>query len=130
MRLLFAGTPATALPSLRALLDSPRHEVVAVLTRPPAPAGRGRRPTPSPVAELALSAGTELLTPARPSDPDFLDRLTALAPDCAPVVAYGALLRRPALDIPRHGWVNLHFSVLPAWRGRRRCSTPSGPAMR
>ena len=117
MRLLFAGTPEVALPSLRALLDSPRHEVVAVLTRPDAPAGRGRTLTPSPVARLATEAGIEVLTPARPSEPDFLDRLAELAPDCAPVVAYGALLREPALSLPRHGWVNLHFSVLPAWRG-------------
>ncbi len=117
MRLLFAGTPEVALPSLRALLDHPRHEVVAVLTRPDAPAGRGRTLTPSPVAQLAASRGVEVLKPARPSKPEFLDRLAELSPDCAPVVAYGALLREPALSLPRHGWVNLHFSVLPAWRG-------------
>ena len=117
MRLLFAGTPEAALPSLRALLDSPRHDVVAVLTRPDAPAGRGRALTPSPVARLAAEAGIEVLKPGRPSEPEFLDRLAELAPDCAPVVAYGALLREPALSLPRHGWVNLHFSVLPAWRG-------------
>jgi len=117
VRLLFAGTPEAALPSLRALLDSPRHDVVAVLTRPDAPAGRGRALTPSPVARLAAEAGIEVLKPGRPSEPEFLDRLAELAPDCAPVVAYGALLREPALSLPRHGWVNLHFSVLPAWRG-------------
>ena len=117
MRLLFAGTPEVALPSLRALLDHPRHEVVAVLTRPDAPAGRGRVLTPSPVAELAGAAGVEVLKPTRPSEPEFLRRLTELQPDCAPVVAYGALLREPALSLPRHGWVNLHFSLLPAWRG-------------
>jgi len=117
MRLLFAGTPEVALPSLRALLDHPRHEVVAVLTRPDAPAGRGRCLTPSPVAELAAQAGVEVLKPSRPSEPAFLDRLAELQPDCAPVVAYGALLREPALSLPRHGWVNLHFSILPAWRG-------------
>jgi methionyl-tRNA formyltransferase len=72
---------------------------------------------PSPVKEAALELGLEVLTPTRPSDPDFHDRLRALAPDCAPVVAYGALLPRAALDIPAHGWVNLHFSLLPAWRG-------------
>ncbi len=117
MRLLFAGTPAVALPSLRALLEHPVHEVVAVLTRPAAPSGRGRRLTASPVAELAREAGVEVLSPARPSEPDFLQRLAELDVDCAPVVAYGALLREPALSMPRHGWVNLHFSLLPAWRG-------------
>ncbi|MEU6699406.1 methionyl-tRNA formyltransferase [Pseudonocardia sp. NPDC046786] len=117
MRLLFAGTPAPAVPALRALLDSPRHEVVAVLTRPDAPSGRGRRLTRSPVGELADAAGLPVLTPARPSEPEFLAALRELAPDCAPVVAYGALLPRPVLDVPAHGWVNLHFSLLPAWRG-------------
>jgi methionyl-tRNA formyltransferase len=117
VRLLFAGTPAVAVPSLRALLEHPVHEVVAVLTRPQAPSGRGRRLTASPVAELAEQAGVEVLSPARVSDPDFLRRLAELDIDCAPVVAYGALLREPALSMPRHGWVNLHFSLLPAWRG-------------
>ena len=69
------------------------------------------------MAELAAERGIEVLTPARPSEPGFLQRLTELDVDCAPVVAYGALLREPALSLPRHGWVNLHFSVLPAWRG-------------
>ncbi|GAA3468078.1 methionyl-tRNA formyltransferase [Nonomuraea roseola] len=117
MRLVFAGTPETALPSLRALIDSPRHEVVAVLTRPDARAGRGRSLQPSPVAELAREAGIEVLRPAKVGDPDFLAQLAALEPDCCPVVAYGALLPQVALDIPRHGWINLHFSLLPAWRG-------------
>lgn len=117
MRLVFAGTPETALPSLRALLDSPRHEVAAVVTRPDAPSGRGRKVHPSPVAEVAREAGVEVLQPEKAGDPEFLDRLRAIAPDCCPVVAYGALLPQAALDIPRHGWINLHFSVLPAWRG-------------
>lgn len=116
MRLVFAGTPETAVPSLRALLDS-RHEVVAVVTRPDARAGRGRRLTPSPVAAAATEVGLEVLKPATPSDPEFLQRLRDIGPDCCPVVAYGALLRQAALDVPKHGWVNLHFSVLPAWRG-------------
>jgi methionyl-tRNA formyltransferase len=94
-----------------------RHELVAVVTRPDAPAGRGRATQPSPVAALAQEAGVEVLCPARPREPEFLDRLRELAPDCCPVVAYGALVPRAALDIPRHGWVNLHFSLLPAWRG-------------
>ncbi len=116
MRLVFAGTPEVALPSLRALLGS-RHEVAAVVTRPDAPAGRGRQVVPSPVAALAREQGIEVLSPARPRGPEFLDRLAAIGPDACPVVAYGALLPRAALDIPRHGWVNLHFSLLPAWRG-------------
>ncbi|MEU3165062.1 methionyl-tRNA formyltransferase [Streptosporangium sp. NPDC006930] len=117
MRLVFAGTPDTALPSLRALIDSPRHDVVAVVTRPDAQSGRGRKVQPSPVAELAEEAGIEVLRPPKAGGPEFLDRLTELAPDCCPVVAYGALLPQATLDIPRYGWVNLHFSLLPAWRG-------------
>jgi methionyl-tRNA formyltransferase len=116
MRLVFAGTPAPAVPSLAALLDS-RHEVAAVVTRPDAPAGRGRAMRPSPVRLLAEEHGIEVLTPAHPRDADFQARLVALGPDCCPVVAYGALVPRPVLDIPPHGWVNLHFSLLPAWRG-------------
>ncbi|PYC76281.1 methionyl-tRNA formyltransferase [Streptomyces tateyamensis] len=117
MRLVFAGTPDVAVPSLEALLASDRHEVVAVVTRPDAPAGRGRKLVASPVGRRAAEAGIEVLKPATPSDPEFLARLTELAPDCCPVVAYGALLRESALAIPVHGWVNLHFSLLPAWRG-------------
>ncbi|MGE7436420.1 methionyl-tRNA formyltransferase [Kitasatospora sp. NPDC001175] len=117
MRLVFAGTPEVAVPALDALLASDRHEVVAVVTRPDAPAGRGRRLVASPVAQRAEEAGIEVLKPAKPSDPDFQARLTEIAPDCCPVVAYGALLRPGTLEIPRHGWVNLHFSLLPAWRG-------------
>lgn len=116
MRLVFAGTPATAVSSLEALLKS-RHEVAAVVTRPDAKAGRGLRVGASPVAERAESAGLEVLRPSRPADPDFLARLREIAPDCCPVTAYGALLPQAALDIPAYGWVNLHFSVLPAWRG-------------
>ncbi|MGH3446606.1 MAG: methionyl-tRNA formyltransferase [Nocardioidaceae bacterium] len=116
MRLVFAGTPETALPSLTALLDS-AHEVVAAVTRPDAPAGRGRHLTPSPVAQLAADRGLEVLKPAKPRDPGFLQRLRAIGPDCCPVVAYGGLLPQAALDIPPRGWVNLHFSLLPAWRG-------------
>ncbi|MGK3203615.1 methionyl-tRNA formyltransferase [Amycolatopsis sp. MEPSY49] len=117
MKLVFAGTPEPAVPALRALLDSGRHEVAAVVTRPDAQAGRGRRVVRSPVGALADEYGIEVLTPARAGDPAFLARLTELAPDACPVVAYGALLPQAALDIPRLGWVNLHFSLLPAWRG-------------
>ncbi|MFC7330295.1 methionyl-tRNA formyltransferase [Marinactinospora rubrisoli] len=116
MKLVFAGTPEAAVPSLRALLES-RHDVAAVVTRPDAGAGRGRRISVSPVGRLAAEAGIEVLKPEKASDPDFLDRLREIGPDCCPVVAYGALLREEALGIPRHGWVNLHFSLLPAWRG-------------
>jgi methionyl-tRNA formyltransferase len=116
MRLVFAGTPSAAVPSLAALLAS-SHDVVAVVTRPDAPSGRGRKVTASPVGSLAAASGLEVLAPTTPSDPSFLARLSELGPDCCPVVAYGALLPRAALDIPPHGWVNLHFSLLPAWRG-------------
>lgn len=117
MRLVFAGTPEPAIPSLRALIESPRHEVVGVVTRPDAQAGRGRRVARSPVGALADEHGIEVLTPGRAGDPEFLARMAELAPDACPVVAYGALLPRAALDLARHGWVNLHFSLLPAWRG-------------
>ncbi|MFF5056898.1 methionyl-tRNA formyltransferase [Micromonospora sp. NPDC000663] len=116
MRVIFAGTPAVAVPALTAVAVS-RHELVAVVTRPDAPAGRGRGLSRSPVGEWADEHGVEVLTPARPRDPEFLDRLRELAPDCVPVVAYGALVPPAALEIPRYGWINLHFSLLPAWRG-------------
>ena len=114
MRLVFAGTPEVAVPSLDALLTS-RHEVAAVLTRPDAPAGRGRRTVASPVAARAAEAGIEVLKPRRL--PEVLERLRDIAPDCCPVVAYGALVPPEALAVPAYGWVNLHFSLLPAWRG-------------
>jgi methionyl-tRNA formyltransferase len=116
MRLVFAGTPEAAVPSLDALLVS-AHTVAAVVTRPDRPAGRGLRRSTSPVGQRAIDAGLEVLQPARPSEPDFLARLAEIAPDCCPVTAYGALVPAEALEIPRHGWVNLHFSILPAWRG-------------
>lgn len=116
MRIVFAGTPEPALPALEACLAS-RHEVAAVVSRPPAPRGRGRTLEPSPVAERAAAAGIEVLTPDSPAEAGFVDRLRAIGPDCCPVVAYGALLRPAALAVPTQGWVNLHFSVLPAWRG-------------
>ncbi len=116
MRLVFAGTPEAALPSLDALAASP-HDVVAVVTRPDAPAGRGRSLVPSPVRVRAEGLGMPVLSPSSPRDPAFQKQLRDLAPDACPVVAYGALIPRSALDIPAHGWVNLHFSLLPAWRG-------------
>ena len=117
MRVVFAGTPQPAVPSLEALFGSSRHEVVAVLTRPDAPTGRGRRMEQSPVRKVAEEHGVEVLTPRRPRDPEFLERLARIAPDVCPVVAYGGLIPPAALEIPRRGWVNLHFSLLPAWRG-------------
>ncbi|HEU5484528.1 MAG TPA: methionyl-tRNA formyltransferase [Microlunatus sp.] len=116
MRIVFAGTPDVALPSLDALLASD-HEVVAVLTRPDAPSGRGKKLTPSPVAARAAELGIETLKPAKPRDPDFQARFAEIGPDCAPVVAYGALLPQSLLDLVPHGFINLHFSLLPAWRG-------------
>ncbi|MEU4646789.1 methionyl-tRNA formyltransferase [Nocardia fluminea] len=117
MRVVFAGTPEPAVPSLRRLIESEGHEVVAVVTRPDAVAGRGRKLLRSPVGQLADEHGIPVLTPRKPSEPDFVAALTELAPDCCPVVAYGALLPQQVLDIPAHGWINLHFSLLPAWRG-------------
>ncbi|AZK93143.1 methionyl-tRNA formyltransferase [Streptomyces tsukubensis] len=117
MKLVFAGTPEVAVPALDALIASDRHEVAAVITRPDAPAGRGRKLVASPVAQRAEEAGIEVLKPVKPRDEDFLARLREIGPDCCPVVAYGALLPKVALDVPARGWVNLHFSLLPAWRG-------------
>jgi methionyl-tRNA formyltransferase len=116
MRVVFAGTPEVALPSLHAVAES-AHDLVGVVTRPDAPTGRGRRVAPSPVAEAAEELGVPVLKPDHPREPEFQDALRALAPAACPVVAYGALVPQSALDIPEHGWVNLHFSLLPAWRG-------------
>lgn len=115
MRVLFAGTPAVAVPSLDALIGA-GFDVVAVLTRPDAPLGRKRTLTPSPVAARAAELGIEVIHAAK-VDAAVTDRIAAVAPDVAAIVAYGGLIPRAALDIPRHGWVNLHFSLLPAWRG-------------
>lgn len=117
MRLVFAGTPEPALPALRRLIDSPRHEVVAVLTRPDAAVGRRGKPEPSPVAREALERGIPVLRPSRPNSDEFVGELAQVAPDCCAVVAYGALLRDGLLAVPPRGWINLHFSLLPAWRG-------------
>jgi methionyl-tRNA formyltransferase len=116
VRVVFAGTPEAAVPSLDAVAAS-SHELVGVVTRPDAPSGRGRRLDASPVRRRAEELGVPVLTPARATDPDFLEALRDLAPDACPVVAYGNLLPPVALDVPRLGWINLHFSVLPAWRG-------------
>jgi methionyl-tRNA formyltransferase len=115
MRVLFAGTPAVAVPSLDALVDA-GFDVVAVLTRPDAPTGRKRVLTPSPVALRAGELGLEIIH-ATKVDAEVTARIAAVRPDVAAIVAYGGLVPRAALDIPRYGWINLHFSLLPAWRG-------------
>jgi len=117
VRIVFAGTPEPALPSLRRLIESPRHDVVAVLTRPDAAKGRHGKPSPSPVAQLALEHDIPVLRPSRPNSDEFIAELTELAPDACGVVAYGALLSERLLAVPANGWINLHFSLLPAWRG-------------
>lgn len=116
MRVVFAGTPDVALPSLRAIAAS-SHEVVGVITRPDARAGRGRSLRPSPVGLLGEELGVRVLKPRSAKEPGFAEELAKLEPDVCPVVAYGSLVPRPVLDVPLHGWVNLHFSLLPAWRG-------------
>ncbi len=117
MRLVFAGTPQLAADTLQVLLDSGRHQVVAVLTRPDAAKGRSSKLLPSPVAELAEQRGIEVLKPVKPSEPWLAQRLAELQVDCVPVVAYGGLIPRSLLDAIPKGWVNLHFSLLPRWRG-------------
>jgi methionyl-tRNA formyltransferase len=114
LRIVFAGSPAAAVPSLRALLAS-RHEVVAVVTREDAPLGRKRVLTPTPVADVAEEAGVPVLKANRIGSLE--PRLTALRPDLGVIVAYGGLIREPLLSTPRLGWINLHFSLLPRWRG-------------
>jgi len=114
MRLVFAGTPAVAVPTLHAL--AARHDIAAVITRPDAPLGRKRVLTPSPVAAAAEALGLPILKTAR-LDEEATARVTALDADLGVIVAYGGIVREPLLSAPRHGWINLHFSLLPAWRG-------------
>lgn len=114
MRLVFAGTPAVAVPTLRALAD--HHEIVAVVTRPDAPLGRKRVLTPSPVAQAAAQLQLPIIKTAR-LDAAATEQITALNPELGVIVAYGGLVREPLLAAPTHGWINLHFSLLPAWRG-------------
>lgn len=116
LRLVFAGTPEPAVVALRALASS-RHEIAAVITRPDAGRGRGRHLDVSAVAAAASDSGIPVLKPRRLGDSGFLDSLRCLEPDACPVVAYGNLIPPDALAIPRLGWINLHFSLLPAWRG-------------
>lgn len=117
MRVLFAGTPEVALPTLQALMNHPEHELVGVLTRADARKGRGRALHASPVAALAREAGLDVHTPATLRDESARIWVRTLDADVAVVVAYGRLIPAALLDIPKHGWLNLHFSLLPAWRG-------------
>lgn len=112
---MFAGTPSAAVPSLERLASGP-HEVVAAITRPAAPLGRKRVLTPSPVATSAVEHGIPVIEAARLGD-DATGLVADLEPDLGVIVAYGGLVREPLLSTPRHGWINLHFSLLPAWRG-------------
>ena len=119
MRVLFAGTPEAALPTLEALIAS-EHDVVGVLTRADARKGRGRTLHPSPVAAMARDAELDVRTPATlkgEQTDDVRDWVRGLRADVAVVVAYGRLVPADLLDVPEHGWLNLHFSLLPAWRG-------------
>jgi methionyl-tRNA formyltransferase len=114
LRIVYAGSPAAAAPSLRALLAGP-HEVVAVVTREDAPRGRKRVLTPTPVADVAAEAGIPIVKANRLGP--VTEEILALEPDLGVVVAYGGLIREPLLSAPRLGWINLHFSLLPRWRG-------------
>lgn len=117
MRIIFAGTPEPAACALTALLAS-NHDVIAVITRPDARKGRGRTYYPSPVKELATSHDIPVLTPTSLRDNDeFRSELCRLKPDCVPVVAYGNLIPQDVLDLVPYGFINLHFSLLPRWRG-------------
>ena len=117
MRIIFAGTPEPAACALTALLAS-NHDVIAVITRPDARKGRGRTYYPSPVKELATSHDIPVLTPTSLRDNDeFRSELCRLQPDCVPVVAYGNLIPKDVLDLVPYGFINLHFSLLPRWRG-------------
>lgn len=116
MKILFAGTPQTAVPSLHALLEA-GHEILSVLTRAPAPAGRRHRLIPSAVNETADDLGIPVLTPATLKEADIQRRICELQPEAIAVVAYGLLVPRELLTLPTHGWINLHFSLLPSWRG-------------
>ena len=114
MRLVFAGTPAVAVPTLRAL--AAEHEIVAVVTRPDAPLGRRRVLTPSPVASAAEHLDLPVIKAAR-LDAEATERITALDAELGVIVAYGGIVREPLLSAPERGWINLHFSLLPRWRG-------------
>ena len=116
MRIVFLGSPSFALPSLEALLST-EHEVVAVVTQPDRPAGRGHALTPPPVKEAALDHGLTVLQPENVSSPESVETIRALEPDIFVVAAYGQILRQRLLDVPKRGSLNVHASLLPRWRG-------------
>lgn len=116
LRVAFAGTPEVAIPTLRAIAES-RHELIGVITRPDAPTGRGRRMTPSAVAQAADELDVPLLKPMSLVDPTIDAVMGSWKPDVIIVVAYGLLIPSRLLALPRLGWVNAHFSALPHWRG-------------
>lgn len=116
MRIIFAGTPEFAVPCLQALLDS-EHEVCAVYTQPDRPAGRGRKLQPSPVKELAVTAGVPVYQPLTLKTAEDLQQIRALNADLMVVVAYGVILTQDVLDAPKLGCINVHASLLPRWRG-------------
>jgi len=116
LRVIFFGTPSFAVPSLRSLLDSP-HTVVAVVTQPDRPRGRGHKRQPEAVKRLAVERGLRISEPERLKDPQWLAEIRALDPDIAVVAAYGRMLPQALLDIPRLGFINVHASLLPRWRG-------------
>ncbi len=115
-RIVFAGSPDFAVPSLQRLISS-SHEVVGVLTQPDRPAGRGRRLTPGPVKQFAMTHDVAVYQPVSLHQSDVQERLQALAPDLMVIVAYGLLLPPPVLSLPPAGCINVHASVLPRWRG-------------
>ena len=116
LKLVFAGTPDVAVPSLKAFATDPRFDVVGVITRPDAPTGRGRKLTPSPVKATALELGLPVID-LKPRSPEFMEALNDLHADIAAVIAYGNILPKNVLDAVPMGWYNLHFSNLPKWRG-------------
>lgn len=116
LRIVFLGTPAFAVPTLQCLIDRREH-IVAVVTQPDRPVGRGRRVAPCPVKELALKHGLLVLQPEKVNSPEFLAQVKSLAPDLAVVAAYGQIFSQQLLDIPTHGFINVHSSLLPVYRG-------------
>jgi methionyl-tRNA formyltransferase len=116
MRIVFFGTPLFAVPALEAISGS-GEEVAAVVTRPDKRRGRDRLPSPTPIKEVAAEKGIEVLQPKSIKDPDFFDRLSAMKPEIIVVVAYGKILPAQILELPSHGCVNVHASLLPKYRG-------------